>query len=107
MLQRNSDGNRGQWRKFFALHPVHADLRLRRNKSSDMAERRAISYGRQCSCFHLAGDIDVVSGIRPREILTVFRQGGKSGDSNQQKQNANLEAKSPISCSSAKQVFML
>ncbi len=72
MLQRNSDGNRRQWRKFFALHPVQANLRLRRNKSSIVAERRLVNHRRRRSYLHLAGDIDVVSWIGLRKVLTIF-----------------------------------
>jgi len=72
MLQRNSDGNRRQWRNFFALQPVQANLRLRRNKSSIVAERRVVNHRRRRSYLHLAGDIDVVSWIGPRKVLTIF-----------------------------------
>jgi hypothetical protein len=107
MLQRNGDGNRGQRRDFFPHHPVQAGLRLRGNKSRDMADRLSINYGRQGGYLHLAGEIDVVSRVGLRKVLTVFRERGKPGDGYQQKQYANFQAKPPVRCSLSKQAFRL
>jgi hypothetical protein len=107
MLQRNSDGNRGQRRDFFPQHPVHAGLRRRDSKSRDMADRLSINYGRQGGSLHLAGDIDVVSRVGLRKVLTIFRECGKPGDGYQQKQCANFQAKPPVRCSVSKQAFRL
>jgi hypothetical protein len=107
VLQRNSDGDRGPRRDFFPHHPAHAGLRLQDNKSRDMADRLSINCGWQDGYLHLAGDIDVVSRVGLRKVLTIFRERGKPGDGYQQKQYANFQAKPPVRCSVSKQAFRL
>lgn len=107
MLQRNSDGNRGPRRDFFPHRPAHAGLRLQDNKSRDMADRLSINRGWQDGYLHLAGDVDVVSRVGLRKVLTIFRERGKPGDGYQQKQYANFQAKPPVRRSVSKQAFRL
>ena len=92
MLQRNRYAYGRQRWNLFLHHAGGAHFRLWWYESSDGAQRSPINYHRQMADLHFAGNIDVVSGIRPGKILAIFRESGKSSDGHQQHHHADLQA---------------
>ena len=91
MLQGNRDAHGRQRRNLFLHHPDDPQFRLWWYESGDGAERSSVDYHRRMAHLHLAGNIDVVSGIGPGKILAILRESGKSGDGQQQHHHADLQ----------------
>jgi len=60
------------------------DTRLWQKNLRDRIERLSFRWIWQRSHFHLAGDVDVMRGIRFGEILAVFRERGQACHRKQQ-----------------------
>jgi len=91
MLQRNRDADGRRRRNLFLHHPGDAHFRLWWSESGDGAQRSPVDYHRQMANLHFAGNIDVVGGIGPGQILTVLRESGKAGDGHQQHHHTDLQ----------------
>lgn len=91
MLQRNRDAYGRQRRNLFLHDPGDPHFRLWWYESGDGAQRSSVDYHRQMADLHFAGNIDVVSGIRPGKILAILRESGKSGDGQQQHHHTELQ----------------
>jgi len=91
MLQRNRDADGRQRRNLFLHHPGDPHFRLWWYESGDGAQRSSVDYHRQMADLHFATNIDVVSRIRPGQILAVLCESGKTDDGQQQHNHADLQ----------------
>jgi hypothetical protein len=91
MLQRNRDAYGRQRRNLLLHDPGDPHLRLWWYESGDGVQRSSVDYHRQMANLHFAGNIDVVSGIGPGQILAVLRESGKAGDGHQQHHHSDLQ----------------
>jgi hypothetical protein len=78
MLQRDGHGDRGYagLRITLARAPGHC---RRRNQLHDCSQGRPFQNGGAVRHLHLAGDVQIMTGIRLRQIPTVFGQGREHG----------------------------
>lgn len=94
MLQRERHAERQQFEDLLFDNRGKSNHGLRRDDPGNRPQRRAIQSRRRAH-FHLAGNVQVMRRIRPRIILAVLREGGKSRDGKQQKHDAYTEIKEP------------